>query len=86
MRTYLSTASGTANEFCEWIQVGTDVYIPHFKYHVKPHSCHSVVSKVIEKLVNNRLVDHIEECGLFTNFQFGFRPSQSTADLLTVVS
>ena len=25
----------------------------------------SVVSKVFEKLVNNRIVDHLEKCGLF---------------------
>ena len=28
-----------SNEFCEWVQVGIDVYIPHRKYQVKPHSC-----------------------------------------------
>ena len=27
-----------ASEFCEWVQVGNDVYIPHRKYQVKPHS------------------------------------------------
>ena len=43
----------------------------------------SVVSKVFEKLVNNRIVDHLKKCGLFSDFQYGFR---STADLLTVVS
>ena len=26
------------SEFCEWIQVGIDVYIPHHKYQVKPNS------------------------------------------------
>ena len=46
----------------------------------------SVVSKVFEKLVNNRIVDHLEKCGLFSDFQDGFRSSRSTADLLTVVS
>ena len=46
----------------------------------------SVVSKVFEKLVNNRIVDHLEICGLFSDFQYGFRSSRSTADLLTVVS
>ena len=46
----------------------------------------SVVSKVFEKLVNNRIVDHIEKCGLFYDLQYGFRSSRSTADLLTVVS
>ena len=46
----------------------------------------SVVSKVFEKLVNNSIVDHQEKCGLFSDFQSGFRSSQSTADLLTVAS
>ena len=31
------SASAAAGEFCEWVQVGTDVYIPHRKYQVKPH-------------------------------------------------
>ena len=42
-----------------------------------------MVSKVFEKLVNNRIVVHLEECGLFFDFQYGFRSSRSTADLLT---
>ena len=45
-----------------------------------------MVSKVFEKLVNNRIIDHLEKCGLFSDFQYGFRSSWSTADLLTVVS
>ena len=45
----------------------------------------SVVSKVFEKLVNNRIVDHLEKSDLFSDFQYDFRSSQSTADLLTVV-
>ena len=49
-------------------------------YH--PVSLFSVVSKVFEKLVNNRIVDHLKKCGLFSDFQYGFRSSQSTADLL----
>ena len=44
----------------------------------------SVVSKVFEKLVNNRIVDHLGKCGLFSDFQYGFKSSRSTADLLTV--
>ena len=46
----------------------------------------SLVNKVFEKLVNNRIVDHLEKCGLFTDFQYGFRSSRSTSDLLTFVS
>ena len=30
------SASAAASEFCEWVQVGIDVYIPHCKYQVKP--------------------------------------------------
>ena len=52
----------------------------------RPVSLLSVISKVFEKLVNNRIVDHLEKCGLFSDFRYGFRSSQSTADLLTVVS
>ena len=44
------------------------------------------VGKVFEKIVNNRIVDQLEKCGLFSDFQYGFRSSRSTADLLTVVS
>ena len=49
-----------------------------------PVSLLSAVSKVFEKLVNNRIVYHLEKCGIFSDFQYGFRSSQSTADLLTV--
>ena len=34
---YLCISAATS-EFCEWVQVGIDVYIPHRKYQVKPHS------------------------------------------------
>ena len=39
----------------------------------RPVSLLSVVSKVFEKLVNNRIVDHLEKCGFFSDFQYGFR-------------
>ena len=43
----------------------------------------SVVSEVSQKL---RIVDHLERCDLFSDFEYGVRSSLSTADLLTVVS
>ena len=52
----------------------------------RPVSRLSVVSNVFEKLVNNRVVGHLEKCGLFSDFQYGFRSSRPTADLLIVVS
>ena len=49
-----------------------------------PVSLLSVISKVFEKLVSNRIVDQPEKCSLFSDFQYGFRSYQSTVDLLTV--
>ena len=43
----------------------------------------STAKKYFEKLVNNRIVDHLEKCGLFSDFWYGFR---SAADLLTFLS
>ena len=54
--------------------------------HYCPVSLFSVVSKVFEKLANNRIVDHLETYGIFSDFHYGFRSSRSTADLLIVVS
>ena len=38
MDIFTLSASAAASEFCEWVQVGIDVYIPHRKYQVKPQS------------------------------------------------
>ena len=71
--------------FSRWFEVS--LVVPVFKnvgerstaksYH--PVTLLSVVSKVFEKLVNNRIVDHLEKSSLFSDFQYGFRSSQSTA-------
>ena len=45
----------------------------------------SVVSKVFEKFMNNRIVDHLEKFDLFC-LQYGFKSSRLTVDLLIVVS
>ena len=42
-------------------------------YH--PVSLLAVVSKVFEKFVNNRILDHLEKSGLFSDFQYSFRSS-----------
>ena len=41
----LNSASAAASEFCEWVQVGIGVYIPHCKYQVKP-----LISMVFSRL------------------------------------
>ena len=38
----------------------------------RPVNILSVVSKVFSKLVNNRILDHQEKCGLFFGFPVGF--------------
>ena len=57
------------------------------RFHAKnyhPFSLLAVVSRIFEKLLNNfRIVNHLEKCGLFSDFQFAFRFSRSSADLLT---
>ena len=45
-----------------------------------------MASKVFEKLINNRIVDHLVKCDFFSDLRCGFRSSQSTVGLLTVVS
>ena len=49
-------------------------------------SLFSVVIEVFEKLVNNRLVGHLEKYGLFCYLQYGVSSSRSTGDLPIVVS
>ena len=39
-----------------------------------------------KNFVNNRVVNDLEKYGPFSDFQYGFRSSRSTADLLKVVS
>ena len=46
----------------------------------------SVVCKVFGKLVNNRVVDHLEKYGIFTNFYFRFRSSWSSDTCIWVWS
>ena len=53
-------------------------------YH--PFSLLFVVSKVFEKLVSNMIFDPLEKCDLFSDFQYGLRSSESTADFLAVAS
>ena len=51
-----------------------------------PVSLLFVARKVFKKLNINRIVDYLEKCLLFPDFQYGFRSSRSIADLSTVVS
>ena len=52
----------------------------------RPVSLLFVVSKVFGKLGNKRIVDHLKNFGLLSDFQYGFTSSGSTTDLVTVLS
>ena len=41
----------------------------------KSYSPDSAVSEVFEKVVNDRIVDQLEKCGHFSDFQYSFRSS-----------
>ena len=45
-----------------------------------------MVSKVFEKLINNRIAHDLQKSSLFSDFRYDFRSSRSTSDLLKVVS
>ena len=45
-----------------------------------------VVSKVFEKVINDRLVNHLKKYGFFLDFQYGFRSFGSTAILIASAS
>ena len=51
----------------------------------RPVSLLSMVSKVFEIVVSNKIVNHLEKSDHFSDFQYGFGSFQSGADLLTVV-
>ena len=52
----------------------------------RPVSLLSVISKVMEKIINTRLKNHLEKMNLLSVHQFGFRTGLGAADLLTVLN
>ena len=51
-------ASAAASKFCEWVQVGIDVYIPHRQYQVKPHSSPSFSAAFADAIVHRNHFFH----------------------------
>ena len=54
-------ASAAANEFCEWFQVGIDVYIPHRKYQTKPHSSPWFSAACVAAIVHRNHFFHLHQ-------------------------
>jgi hypothetical protein len=51
----------------------------------RPISLTSCVGKVMERLINDALLQHLTKKGLITNNQFGFRPGHSATDEVTLL-
>lgn len=49
----------------------------------RPISVTSVLAKVMENIINQRLIRHFEENKLLNDNQYGFRNNRSTGDLMT---
>ena len=63
------------------------VVIPIFKSgskslvnNYRPISLLPAISKILEKIINNRLINYLEKKSLLSNMQFGFRPKLSAPD------
>ncbi|CAH2245001.1 jg6941 [Pararge aegeria aegeria] len=52
----------------------------------RPISLLKVLSKVLEKVVNNRLLSYLENHNLISNNQYGFRTKKSTEDAVICLS
>ena len=52
----------------------------------RPISLLSIIGKIYEKILVNRLTNHLEKYHLMSNKQFGFRKNRSTADLLLKIT
>ena len=66
-------ASAAASEFCEWVQVGIDVYIPHRKYQVKPHSSPWFSAACPAAIVHRNHSFHLYQKDKSSNFKVKFR-------------
>ena len=52
----------------------------------RPISLLPIISKVFESLMATSIIHHMDSLNLFSDCQYGFRSSRSTADVLTVIS
>ena len=78
-RYILARASAAASEFCEWIQAGINIYIPHRKYQVKPHSSSSFSAACAAAIVHR---SHFFDC---TNRRNLLNLKESSDKLVIVV-
>ena len=72
----LGTSAG-ASEFCECVQVGIDVYIPHRKYQVKPHSSPWFSAACAAATVHRNLFFHLYQKDKSSDSKIKFRQASN---------
>ena len=70
-------ASAAASEFCEWVQVGIDVYIPHRKYQVKPYSSPWFSAACAAAIVHRNHFFHLYQQNGSSEFKLNFRQTSN---------
>ena len=70
-------ASAAASKFCEWVQVGIDVYIPHQKYQVKPHSSPWFSASCAAAIVHRNHFFHLYQKDKFSDSKLKFRQASN---------
>ena len=68
-------ASAAASEFSEWIQVGINVYNPHRKYEVKPHSSPWFSAACAAAIVYRNHFFHLYQKDKSSDSKVKFRPA-----------
>ena len=71
------SASAAASEFCEWVQVGIDVYITHLKYQVKPHSSPSFSAACAAAIVHRNRFFHLYQREKSSDSKVKFRQASN---------
>ena len=71
------SASSAASEYFEWVQVGIDAYIPHRKYHVKPHSSPYFLAACAAAIVHRIHFFHLNQQNKSSESKVKFRQASS---------
>ena len=71
-----ASAAAAASEFCGWVQVGTDVYIPHRKNQVKPHSSPWFSAACATAIAHRNQFFRLYQKDKSSDFKVNFEPLQ----------
>ena len=71
------SVSAAASELREWAQVGTDVYIPHHKYQVKPHPSLSFLATCAAAIVHRNHFFCLYQKNKFSESKVKFRQASN---------